>query len=515
MPTSTRDFEELPAVENGPEKGNRLFPIFLKLENFEVLIVGGGAVGLEKLTAILRNSPATKITLVGEQISSEIRGYSIDFHQVVLLERLFGEADLLGKKFVIAATDDRVLNKKIRDLAVAAGLLVNVADTPELCDFYLSSVVQKGDLKLAISTNGKSPTIAKRLKEVLAEALPDEIDDILQNMPTIRGRLAGDFSEKVRILNALTSTLATGPAAAMSELFTEPNIQKLDGRKWRNIATGALVAFAMLLIFNALWLYLPTETWHGMAANFDKTFWVFVATGFAAQLVDGLLGMGYGVISQIVLMGTGVPLASISSSIHTAEMFTSGASGYAHYRFGNVNRRLFKALLVPGVIGAVAGAALLSWIGAEFSGWVKPFLAAYAMFLGLRILSRAFVKTGQKKRVRHIGWLAGAGGFLDSFGGGGWGPLVTSTLLARGKTPRYVLGSVAMSEFFITLASAVTFFSLIGISHWKVIAGLVVGGVVAAPFAARLAGKLPPRTMFIAVGAMVIFWSLWILVRLF
>ena len=131
--------------------------------------------------------------------------------------------------------------------------------------------------------------------------------------------------------------------------------------------------------------------------------------------------------------------------------------------------------------------------------------------LGIRILSRAFVKKSKKRKVRRLGWLAGAGGFLDSFGGGGWGPLVTSTLIAKGKTPQYVIGTVSLTEFFVTFASAVTFFSLIGLSHWLVIAGLIVGGVLAAPLSARLAGKLPVRLMFVLVGVTVIFWSLRVL----
>jgi uncharacterized membrane protein YfcA len=202
-----------------------------------------------------------------------------------------------------------------------------------------------------------------------------------------------------------------------------------------------------------------------------------------------------------------VPLAAVSSSIHTAEVFTAGASGYSHYRFGNINRRLVKALLLPGVAGAILGAGLLAWLGEEYAQYIKPILAVYTFLLGFRILTRAFVKKGKKRKARNIGWLAAAGGFLDSFGGGGWGPLVTSTLIAKGKTPQYVIGSVSLTEFFVTVASAVTFFSMIGLSHWVVIAGLILGGVAAAPLAARLAGRLPVRLMYVLVGIIVIFWS--------
>lgn len=493
-----------------PPRGNVLFPVFLKLENFDILIVGGGKVGLEKITTILRNSPATRVTLIGEKILTAIREFSADFQQVVLLEKPFAGEDLEGKQLVIAATDDKALNHFIHQTASERGILTNVADTPGECDFYLGSIVQKGDLKIAISTNGKSPTIAKRLKELLNDALPDELNDLLQNMPAIRSQLKGDFSEKVRKLNALTASLAAGEEA-LSAVFPHQNLERIGDRKWRRIATAAMAAFGLLLIFNVISFYLPMQTWPELVGRIDRQFWLFVCVGFAAQLADGLLGMGYGVVTQIFLMGAGVPVATISSSIHTAEVFAAGASGYSHYRFGNVNSRLFRVLLTPGVLGAIGGALLLWWLGEHYAQFIRPLLATYTMLLGIRILTRAFAKKTAKSRAKNLGWLAGAGGFLDSFGGGGWGPLVTSTLLAKGKTPQYVIGTVSLTEFFVTFASALTFFSVIGLSHWMIIVGLLIGGVVAAPLSARLAGKLPVRLMFGLVGIVVILWSLRIL----
>lgn len=508
------DYPEMDVQPDPKSQGNTLFPIFLKLEQFEVLVVGGGKIGLEKISALLRNSPSTNITLVGQRILQDIRDFVVDFPQVILQEKPFDRGDLNGKRFVIAATDDPNLNRQVKALAAGRGILTNVADTPHLCDFYLSSVVQKGDLKIAISTNGKSPTIAKRLKEMLHDALPGELHDVLQHLTSIRDRLKGDFTEKVRTLNALTASLAVGEEA-LSAVIPHQNLERIKDKKWRRIATAALAAFSLLLIFNVVSFYYPVQGWGQLIAQIDPSFWMFIAVGFGAQLVDGMLGMGYGVTTQIFLMGTGVPLAAVSSSIHTAEMFASGASGYSHYKFGNVNRRLFRVLLVPGILGAIGGAALLSWFGASYSQYIRPLLAIYTMLLGIRILTRAFVKKQQKRKAKNLGWLAGAGGFLDSFGGGGWGPLVTSTLIAKGKTPQYVIGTVNLTEFFVTLASAITFFSLIGISHWQIILGLIIGGVVAAPLAARLAGKLPVRVMFVAVGIMVIFWSLRILWKVF
>ena len=280
---------------------------------------------------------------------------------------------------------------------------------------------------------------------------------------------------------------------------------------WQRVATYSLAAFAGFLVLSILSYYF---TWPQVWAlvRSSGTFYTFVAVGFGAQLIDGMLGMGYGVVSAISLMSLGLNPVAVSASIHTAEMFTSGASGYHHYRFGNVNKRLFRVLLLPGIAGSVGGALLLSYFGVEYANYIKPLLAVYLLVLGIRIITKALRKQPvARRKVKNAGWLAGAGGFLDSFGGGGWGPLVTSTLIANGRTPNFVIGTVSLVEFFVTLASALTFFSLGGLSHWQIVAGLVVGGVAAAPLAARLAGRIPTRLMFIGVGLLVVFWSLWAL----
>lgn len=282
--------------------------------------------------------------------------------------------------------------------------------------------------------------------------------------------------------------------------------------KWKQIAYLCLLILAALFGGYALYNYLTYETVLAFGQQVylqmdDKFYWM-LAVGFFAQLVDGALGMGYGVVSTTLLLSGGLNPTVISGSIHTAEMFSSGASGFSHYRFGNVNKKLFKTLLIPGVLGAIAGALLLFYAGDAFSQWIRPIISVYTLLLGLKILSNAFKGKPKLQKVKRAGWLAGAGGFLDSFGGGGWGPLVTSTLIAKGRTPKYVIGSVSLTEFFVTMASAVTFFFLLGVSHWQSIVGLIIGGVVAAPIAARLVGKLPIKKMFIGVAVIVIISSL-------
>jgi hypothetical protein len=192
---------------NTPQPGNNLFPVFLKLEELSVLIVGGGNVGLEKLTAVISNSPVTRISLVAIAIKDEIKELAQSHKNISISERAFEANDLNGVDIVIIAVNDPEASMRIRNEAKQKGKLVNVADKPEMCDFYLSSIVKKGNLKIAISTNGKSPTIAKRIKEVINDSIPDEIEDLLNNMQAIRNNMDGDFAEKVRKLNELTQML--------------------------------------------------------------------------------------------------------------------------------------------------------------------------------------------------------------------------------------------------------------------------------------------------------------------
>ncbi|MDH4461972.1 MAG: bifunctional precorrin-2 dehydrogenase/sirohydrochlorin ferrochelatase [Flectobacillus sp.] len=191
------------------ESQNKLFPIFLKLESLNLLIVGGGNVGLEKLAAVLVNSPEAKVTVVAGMFRQELLDFVKDYPQVILQERNFEWADLEEKDVVILATDSPTLHARIKDVAASRHLLCNVADTPHLCDFYLGSIVQKGDLKIAISTNGKSPTMAKRMREFLDDIIPSDIQTLLENLREIRKSIKGDFQDKIRILNEVTSSMVS------------------------------------------------------------------------------------------------------------------------------------------------------------------------------------------------------------------------------------------------------------------------------------------------------------------
>lgn len=185
---------------------NNLFPVFLKLEELDTLIVGGGNVGLEKLNALLKSSPQARVTVIAEKFHAEIIALAERCKKIRLIERRFRARDLQSKDLVILATDDKSLHERIRIQARKRRLLVNVADTPDLCDFYLGSVVTKGNIKIGISTNGKSPTIAKRMREYFEEVLPENTNQLLDNMQQIRDRIKGDFRHKVDVLNEITSS---------------------------------------------------------------------------------------------------------------------------------------------------------------------------------------------------------------------------------------------------------------------------------------------------------------------
>ncbi|NJN25122.1 MAG: bifunctional precorrin-2 dehydrogenase/sirohydrochlorin ferrochelatase [Cyclobacteriaceae bacterium] len=185
---------------------NKLYPIFLKLENLHTLLVGGGNVGLEKLEALLKSSPAARVTIIADRICDEIVRLAAANSNIKLLLRKFFTSDLEGFDLLILATDDRQLHERIKVEARKKRILTNVADTPDLCDFYLGSVVQKGDLKIGISTNGKSPTFAKRFREFLEDVLPENLQELIDNLHNYRNGLKGDFQLKVNALNELTAS---------------------------------------------------------------------------------------------------------------------------------------------------------------------------------------------------------------------------------------------------------------------------------------------------------------------
>lgn len=230
-------------------------------------------------------------------------------------------------------------------------------------------------------------------------------------------------------------------------------------------------------------------------------FLFFLAIGFIAQVIDGALGMAYGVTVTSFLLNFGILPSTASAITHAAECVTTGFSAIAHHRFGNVDRTLFFRLLVPGMIGAVIGVLVLTRID---NGFIKPFIGLYLLIMGIIVLSKAFTVFPPKKVGTHLIPLGFIGAFMDAIGGGGWGPIVTSTLLASGFNARKTIGTVNASEFFIATTASITFFLSNVIVGWKVILALAIGGAIASPIGAILCKYVPVKVLLFIVGFLII-----------
>ena len=244
----------------------------------------------------------------------------------------------------------------------------------------------------------------------------------------------------------------------------------------------------------------------------QKKFWTYALVGLGAQMIDGALGMAYGVSSTTFLLSAGVGPSAASASVHIAEMFTSGLSGVSHLKFGNVNKKLFKSLLFTGVLGGMLGAFLSTQIDGNI---LKPYISGYLLIMGIVIIRKALKKNIKKKKTTNIGWLALFGGFVDAIGGGGWGPVVTTTLVSSGRDPRYTIGSVNLAEFFVAVGTELSFALFMGLQEWEtigelgvIILGLIVGGMFAAPFAAVILRHVKAKKLMIFVGIIIIVLSL-------
>lgn len=487
----------LPSLQQDPvaleEKGNQLFPVFVKLNQLRTLLIGAGHVGLEKLNAIIGNSHQAQVTVVAEQVLPAILALQQKHPYLTIKQKSFEPADLEEVDIVFAATNNNGLNQQIRTAAHQKGLLINVADQPALCDFYLGSIAQKGDLKIAISTNGKSPTIAKRLKQILNESLPNELEETLINMNTLRQSLNGDFAKKVKKLNKVTEILVKPRKS-----FWEANL------KWMIwLASILLIGTAGLTLWNT------EPAFQHFLINIDPLFYWFLGAGFVFAMIDGAIGMSYGVTSASFSLTMGLPPASASMAIHISEVLSNGIAGWMHYRMGNVNWKLFKILIIPAIIGAVLGAYLLSSLE-HYSQYTKPIVAVYTLILGGIILMKAFnikrKKAGHK--IKKIGILGFFGGFIDAAFGGGWGSIVLSSLIAGGRHPLFSLGTVKISRFFIATLSSLTFFTMLGGKYWEAVVGLIIGSALAAPIAAKVSNRISAKTIMVAVGIIVMAVSL-------
>ena len=267
-----------------------------------------------------------------------------------------------------------------------------------------------------------------------------------------------------------------------------------------------VIIFIFILSFLLfLWLPIGENAIKSFVLQYvDPKFFVWLAAGFLAQLIDGALGMAYGISSTTFLLTTGVSPAVASASVHLAEIFTTAASGLSHWRFGNVDKQLFKKLALPGILGAILGAGVVSYFDGNA---LKPFISFYLIIMGVVVLIKGIKNKAAEKKKVNIPFLGFIGGFADASGGGGWGPIVTTTLLSRGNTPRTTIGTVNAAEFLVALAASGIFTVFIGITGWPIIIGLIFGGVLAAPLGAWMAKIVSQRFLLIVVGCVIIILS--------
>jgi hypothetical protein len=266
------------------------------------------------------------------------------------------------------------------------------------------------------------------------------------------------------------------------------------------VLVGATI-FALMRLASPSMALSPVQ-WFGSLLS--EKFLFFVVAGFVAQLIDGALGMAYGVTTTSLLLSVGVPPAVASASVHAAEVFTTGASGISHWKFGNISRGLFMKLALPGAGGAALGAYVLT----SFDGAViKPYVAAYLLLMGIIILVKTTGNSLAYREVKRVRSLALVGGFVDASGGGGWGPVVTSTLLGSGHQPRVTIGTINAVEFLVALTASGVFGLFVGLGEWQVLLGLIFGGVLAAPAGAYVCRRIAPKKCMLLVGVLIVLLS--------
>lgn len=285
-----------------------------------------------------------------------------------------------------------------------------------------------------------------------------------------------------------------------------------------------IASYVVIAVLTALVFYFTYQIFLGgnslsgneIIANalHDPMFWSAVAVGLIAQVIDGALGMAYGVTSSSFLLAVGATPAMASGATHLAEVFTTGVSGISHLKMGNVNKKLFFSLLIPGIIGALIGTYVLSNIDGKA---LKPYISAYLLLMGLYVFSKAFrhIRPRHAISTAKVAPLALLGSFMDTTGGGGWGPIVTTSLVGSGHDPRTTIGSVNFAEFFLTVTVAASLFSILDQSVWIIVSGLVTGGLFAAPFAAYITKHLKTKTLLLLVGSLISFISAFNLYKAF
>lgn len=275
----------------------------------------------------------------------------------------------------------------------------------------------------------------------------------------------------------------------------------------KKLFAGAILAFLAVML---------STVWYAVTKQGDSFDNHLLLTGFlvgiVAQTVDGALGMAYGVTSSSFLLATGSSPLIATASVHIAEIFTTGASALSHWYFRNINKKVFIRLVLGGIAGALFGVYVVVNFDSKI---IKPYVSGYLLLMGLYILFRAFRRYQLKivqslKEIPYLGFIAA---FVDSIGGGGWGPVLTTTMLGQGRDPRTTIGTVNSAEFFITIVSGSAFFAIVGLQSYEIVIGLILGGVFIAPLAAKFVKHVPHKILFVLVGLLISGLSIFNLIK--
>ena len=494
---------------------NNMHPLFLNLERIPVLLVGQNDLIFRALKQICRNSTHYKIKVFDENISAEFIEFSKDKSNITLIRRKMEEDDLQDFALLIISTDDHEYEEHLFQISQNKNVLIDVIGKPQISDFSLVSVIKKENIKLGISSNDYSPEVQKRINRIIEHCIPSDLQEFIGKLKFAYKNPLMNREDELKSLDTITAEYLDQKQKLPLGNSEFENLEKIAKavRRRSNVYLGIIGVLVLIGVLSFILFEFQLFPDINQFLNADNhIFYKMLAVGFVAELVVGSTGMGYGIICTTILLMLNIAPPIISASIHSAETFTSAAGSISHFRLKNVNMKLVKALAIPAIIGAVIGALSLTYFGQHYSHIVKPVISCYTLYLGINILRNAFKNNKKKKRTqksgRNIKILGLFGGFVDSFTGGGWGPIVTGTLLKDGRTPRYVIGSSTLSKFILTITSAITFVITIGIQHWNIVLGLLIGGIVTAPFAAMLTSRIPIKKMFVVIGILIITLSL-------
>lgn len=494
---------------------HKMHPFFLNLERIPLVIAGSDEVILKFLKEVTENSTSRKISVFDFYFSEEFLNFSKQQSQIQLFEKNLEINDLQEFCLLLISTEHFYQEENLLKVSRKKNVLVHIIGKPEISDFSLLSVIKKESVTLGISSNDYAPEVQKRIDRIIENALPIDLDQFIEQLDFANKNPLMNRGEELKILDQITAEYLEKKEKTKVPDVEFENFAKINKavRRRANIylgIIGGLLTIGILSYILFEFQLLPDIS-HFLSQD-NHIFYKMLAVGFGAEIVAGSMGMGYGVICTTLLLMMNVPPPIVSSSIHSAESFTSLAGSISHFKLKNVNLKLVKALAIPAILGAIIGAVALSYFGEHYVHIVKPIISLYTLYLGINILKNAFKKKEKKiqknKSGRNISMLGLVGGFIDSFAGGGWGPMVTGTLMKDGRTPRYVIGSSTMAKFILTVTSAATFALTLGIQHWNIILGLLIGGIITAPFSAMLTSRLPIKKMFVIIGCLIIIMSL-------